>query len=109
MQYQHLVRHHTLRNQDQICAISEVIVLSNDQQQHQKTILTNNSINSKINQQHTPFVDWCYCGREVLFEKVCLFGLFVCFLQVSLELKTISCQTENMNSMKIIIPLHLIS
>ena len=25
-----------------------------------------------INQQHTSFVDWCYCGREVLFEKVYL-------------------------------------
>ena len=25
-----------------------------------------------FNQCHTQFVDWCYCGREVLFEKVCL-------------------------------------
>ena len=37
-----------------------------------KTLSTNNRINSKISQQHTPFVD-CYCGREVSLEKVYLF------------------------------------
>ena len=38
-----------------------------------ETISANNRIISKINQQHTPFVDWCYGGREVLFEKVSLY------------------------------------
>ena len=37
---------------------------------------TNNRINSKINQQRIIFVDWCYCGREVLFEKVSLFAVY---------------------------------
>ena len=48
---------------------------SNDQHQQQKTISTNNRINSKINQQLTLFVDWCFCDREVLFEKQCLFAV----------------------------------
>ena len=67
---------HTMPNLDQIYAISEVIILNNDQHQQQKAISTKNSINSKINQHLTPFVDWCYCGREVLFEKVCLFVVY---------------------------------
>ena len=54
-------------------SISEVIILNNNQHQHQKTLSTNNRISSKINQHLTPFADWCYCGREVLFEKVHLF------------------------------------
>ena len=29
-------------------------------------------IQGSINISHL-FVDWCYCGREVFFEKVCLF------------------------------------
>ena len=62
---------HTLPDLDQLYAILEVIIINNDQ--HKKTISTNNRNNSKINQHHTNFVDWCYCGREVLFEKVCLF------------------------------------
>ena len=41
------------------------LLLNNDQ--HKKTISTNNRINSKINQHLTPFVDWCYCGRESVF------------------------------------------
>ena len=34
---------------------------------------TSNSIYQMIDQHHTPFVNWCYCGIEVLFEIVCLF------------------------------------
>ena len=64
---------HTLPNLGQIYAISEVIIQDSDQHQHQKTISTNNRIISKVNQYHTPFVDWCYSGTEVLFEIVCLF------------------------------------
>ena len=65
----------TLTNLYQIYALSEVIILHNDQHQHQhqKTISANSRINSNIYQQLTPFVNWCYSGREVLFEKVCLF------------------------------------
>ena len=48
-------------------------------------ISTNNRINSEISQQHTPFVDQSYCGREVLFEKV---G------------SAISCRTETGNRVK---------
>ena len=33
-------------------------------------------LNHKIKQQHTTFVDWCYCGREFLLEKVCLFVVY---------------------------------
>ena len=49
-----------------------------------KTISTNNRINAKIKQQHTHFVDWCYCLREVLCKK-----MFVCCLQVCLAWTTI--------------------
>ena len=52
---------------------------SNNPKQHKKTTTTNNRINSKIKQQHTTFVNWCYCLREVLFQK-----MFVCCLQVCL-------------------------
>ena len=45
---------HTLPNLDQIYVISKVLILNNDQ--HQNTISTNNKMNSKINQQHTPFL-----------------------------------------------------
>ena len=65
-------------------SISEVIILNNDQHQHKKkTATTNNRINSKIKQQHTAFVDWCYCLRQVLFQK-----MFVSCLQVYLARKT---------------------
>ena len=47
-----------------------------EQHQHQKTISTNNRINSKIKQQHKTFVDWRYYFREVLFQKVCLFVVY---------------------------------
>ena len=67
---------HTLPNWDQIYSISEVIILNNDQHQHQKTISTYNRISSKIKQQHTTFVDWCYGLREVLFDKVWLFVVY---------------------------------
>ena len=60
-------------NVDQIYVISEVIILNNGQHQHQKTISTNSRINSEIKQQHTTFVDRCYCVREVSFWKVSLF------------------------------------
>ena len=33
-------------------SISEVIILNNDQHKHQKTVSSNNRINSKIEQQH---------------------------------------------------------
>ena len=65
-------------------SISEVIILNNDQHQHKKTATTNNRINSKIKQQHTTFVDWCYCLREVLIQK-----MFVSCLQVCLAWTTI--------------------
>ena len=64
---------HTLPNLDQIYAISEVIILNNDQHQHQKIIATNNRINSKIKRHHTTFVNWCYCLTEVSHQKLCLF------------------------------------
>ena len=54
----------------------------------------NNSINSKINQQGTPFVNWCYCGYEVLFEKVCL------FVVSKLDVQTIPCKAEKGNRVK---------
>ena len=63
---------HASLNRDYIYSISELTILNNDQHQYQSIILTNNRINSKINQHLAPFVDWCYCGREVLIEKVCL-------------------------------------
>ena len=66
---------------------TKAIILNNDQHQHQKIISTNNSINSKIKQQHTTLVNWCFCLREVLFQCV------VCCVQVCLAWKTISCQT----------------
>ena len=37
-----------------------------------KTISTNNTVNWKIEQQHEAVVHWCYCFREVLFQKACL-------------------------------------
>ena len=40
--------------------------LDNEQHQHQKTLSTNNMINSKINQHLTTFVDGCL--------QVCLHG-----------------------------------
>ena len=59
-------------HRDYIHSISEAIILNSDQ----KTISTNSSIDSKINQPLTPFVDWRYCGGEGLFEKVCLFVVY---------------------------------
>ena len=61
-------------------AISKVLILNNDQHQHKEKQYnqTTGLIQRLI---HTPFVDWYYCGREVLFEK------------------TISCQTEKRNTM----------
>ena len=75
---------HTLPKSDDMHPISEVIILNNDQHQHKKTATTNNRIKSKIKQQHTTFIDWCYCFRDVLFQK-----MFVCCLQVCLAWTTI--------------------
>ena len=79
----------------QIYSISEVIILSNDQHQHQETISTNNRINSTI-KQHTTFVDWCCCLREVLFQKVCLLVVY----KFTLHGQQFSCQTGKGNRLK---------
>ena len=42
-----IIPHHTMPNLDHIYAISEVIILNNDQ--HQRIISTNKRINSNIN------------------------------------------------------------
>ena len=73
-------------------SILEVIILNNDQHQHKKTATTNNRIDSKIKQQHTTFVDWCYCLREVLFQKVTVVYKF------ALHGQQFSCQTGKGNS-----------
>ena len=64
---------HALPNREYMHFNSELIILNNDQHQHQKIISTNNRIKSKIKQQHTTSVNWCYCLIEVLFQKVYLF------------------------------------
>ena len=51
------------------------IILNNVQYQYQKKY-QQVWINSKIKQQHTIYVGWCYCQREVFFQKVCLFVVF---------------------------------
>ena len=71
------VPRHALPHWDYIHSISEVIILDNDQHQHQKTISANIRFNSKINQNLIPFVGWCCFGREFLFEKVCVWCLQV--------------------------------
>ena len=53
-------------------SISEKIILNNDQHQHKRTATTNNRINSKIKQQHTTFVAWCYYLRSFVSENGCL-------------------------------------
>ena len=67
---------HTLPNQDYIHTISEAIILNSDQHQHQKNISINNWINWKIKQQHTTFVNCCYCLREAMFQLMCLFVVY---------------------------------
>ena len=67
---------HTLQNRYYMYSISEVLILNNDLQQHQKIILTNNRTNQKIKQQHTTFVNWCYCLREALSQLVRLFVVY---------------------------------
>ena len=54
---------HTLPIWDCMHSISEVIILNNDQHQHQKIISTNNKINCRIKRQHTTVANWCYCLR----------------------------------------------
>ena len=54
---------HTLPIWECMHSISEVIILNNDQQQHQKIISTNNRINWRIRRQHTTVVNWFYCLR----------------------------------------------
>ena len=69
---------HALPNQDWIYSISEVTILNDDQHQHQKTVSTNNRINSKIKQQHVyNFGLSVLCLREVLFQYVCLFVVYM--------------------------------
>ena len=46
------LQQHTLPNRDYVLSISEVVILNNDQHQHQKIMSTNNRINWKIKQQH---------------------------------------------------------
>ena len=75
---------HTLPKRDNMHSISEVLIPNNDQHQLNKTATTNNRINSKIKQQHTTFVNWCYCLRKVLFQK-----MFVRCSQVYLAWTTI--------------------
>ena len=45
--------------------------------------------------KHTTYVNWCYCLREVLFQKV-----FVCCLQACPAWKTISYQRDKGNRVK---------
>ena len=86
---------HTLPYLDQIHSISEVIILNNDQHQHQKTISTNNRINSKINQHLTPF---CRLALLTLWQRSFAWeSMFVCCWKACLAWKTISCQTEKGN------------
>ena len=67
----------------------------NKQYQHKIGSTKRGLIQRLIN--NTPFVYWCYCGRKVLFEKVCL---FVCCSQVNVAWKTIFCQAEKGNRVK---------
>ena len=66
---------HPWPNWDQIYVISEVITVNDNQHQHQKTISTNNRINSTIN-QHPLSIGATVHGREVLLEKVYLFVVY---------------------------------
>ena len=86
---------HTLPKRDNMHSISEVLIPNNDQHQLKKTATTNNRINSKIKQQHTTYVDWCYCLREVLFQK-----MFVVVYKFALHGQQFSCQTGKGNSQK---------
>ena len=52
-----------LPNREYVHSNSEVIILNNDQHQHQKIISTNNRINWRIRKQHTTVVNWFYCLR----------------------------------------------
>ena len=54
---------HTLPNREFIHSNSEVIILNNDQHQHQKIISTNNRINWRIKRQHTTVDNLSYCLR----------------------------------------------
>ena len=54
---------HTLPICGYMHPISEVIILNNDQHQHQKIISTSNRINWRIRRQHTTVVNWFYCLR----------------------------------------------
>ena len=67
----------------------------NTNNNNNKTISANSRINLKINQHLTPSVDQCYCGRDVLFEKMC-----VCCLPVCLAWVLITCQTYKGNTLK---------
>ena len=86
---------HTLPKWDYTYSISEAVILNNDQHRHQKIISTNNRINLKIKQQHTTFVNWCFCLREVLFQKV---HLFVFYKFVLHGKQSLAKQTRGMRS-----------
>ena len=83
---------HTLPNLDLIYAISEVIILNNDQHEYKKKS-TNNWINFKIKQQHI------LSSIVIVSDKFC-FRKFFCCLQVCLTWKTFSCQTDMGNRVK---------
>ena len=59
---------HTLPICGYMHPISEVIILNNDQHQHQKMISTNNRINWRIRLQQTTVVNWFYDLWWVLFQ-----------------------------------------
>ena len=66
-------------------AISWVLILNNDQLEHQKILSANNRINSRINQQHTPFLPFGFLAED----KFCL-GCCICLMFTSL-----SCMESN--------------
>ena len=86
---------HALLHRHYIHSISEVIILNNDPHQHKKTATTNNRINSKIKQQHTPLLIGVIDSEKLCFRK-CLFVVrkFVFHGQ------QFSCQTGKGNSQK---------
>ena len=87
---------HTLPNLNQICAISEVIILDNDQHQHRK----------KQYQQSTGLFQRLNNNMQLLSIGFIVSGkflsdsVFVCYLQVCLAWKTISCQIDKRNRVK---------
>ena len=56
---------------------------------------TTTGLIERLKKQHTTFVNWCYCLREVLFQK-----MFVCCLQVCLAWTTILLPNSQGDSQK---------